>query len=70
MLHVTMMVPRPSEPFKLATQHRLAFSAAFSAISVGVFLGRANVFAREYFYSPQSSSVVKSKMAATTIRTQ
>ena len=66
MLHVTMMVPRPSEPFKMATQHRLAFSA----ISVGVFLGRANVFAREYFYSPQSSSVVKSKMAATTIRTQ
>ena len=52
MLHVTMMVPRPSEPFKMATQHRLAFSAAFSAISVGVFLGRANVFAREYFYSP------------------
>ena len=39
MLHVTMMVPRPSEPFKMATQHRLAFSA----ISVGVFLGRANV---------------------------
>ena len=34
-----MMVPRPSEPFKMATQHRLAFSA----ISVGVFLGRANV---------------------------
>ena len=66
MLHVTMMVLRPSEPFKMATQHRLAFSA----ISAGVFLGRVNVFAREYFYSSQSSSVVKPKMAATTIRTQ
>ena len=61
-----MMVPRPSEPFKMATQRRLAFSA----ISAGVFLRRANVFACEYFYSPQSSSVVKSKMAAPTIRTQ
>ena len=58
------------------------------ACRVGVFFGRANVFASEkclaktskerrkweypmgyYFYSPQSSSGLKSKMAGTTLRT-
>ena len=54
------------------------------ACSAGVFFGRTNVFAREstilklpkrggkdshYFFSPQSSAVIKSKMAATKTHT-
>ena len=37
------------------------------ACTTGVFFGRANVFAKGcYFYSPQYSSVIKSKTEATT----
>ena len=67
MLHVTMMVPRPSEPLKMATQRRFSLQCRRFLVCD---TGRARIFfAHEYFYSPQSSSVVKSKMAATTIRT-
>ena len=49
MLHVTVIVPRPSvlkpvcTSFKMATQRRLACTAYCRA---GAFFGRVNVFAR------------------------
>ena len=54
---------------------RSAKTTVLIARSVSVFFRRVNIFAREsammkrYFYAPSSSSVIKSKMAATPIRT-
>ena len=54
---------------------RSATTTVLIARSVSNFFGRANIFACEsammkrYFYPPQSSSVIKSEIAATPIRT-